>query len=529
MTGAKIQVQPREQARSLTERGQAALSAGQAASALDFFDDALRLDPDFVLALCGRCLALQAMGRPADVVAACDQALARTPDVAALHYNRGVGLRLLERWVEAEACFRRAISLKPDDARNYGALGLALEPQGRLSDARSAYEAAISGNPADADTLNNLGNLLNRLGDRVAAIGSFRRAIASRPAFFEAINNLGVAQGAAGELDGALASYRQALAIKPDFLPALVNLGAALSEAGDPRGALQAYERALEVNADSPTARWNRGLTRLLLGNFPGGWLDYASRWQTNDFQARRREFRQPLWDGGALAGRKILLWSEQGVGDEIMFIGLMPELIAAGARLSLECDARLIPLIARSLPAIDLIGRKDVPDGRTQADDFAVQAPTGDLLRWLRPTRAAVRPLSGYLKAESKLAAGLRARYKGDDRRHLLGLSWHSANPSAGRRRSIPAGQLAPILALPGWRAVDLQYGNRIDDRAILNRATGRELLHDPTIDSLRDLDGWAAQIAAMDLVVTIDNSAANLAAALGKPVLLLLPTAPD
>jgi tetratricopeptide (TPR) repeat protein len=522
-------MQSRDHARSLTEQGQAALTAGEVLSALNFYDDALRLDPDFVPALYGRCFALQAMGRPADVVAACERALARTPDVASLHYSRGVGLRLLGRLADAEACFRRAIALNPGDAGSYDALGLVLEAQEHLTEARSAYESAIAHNPADADSLNNLGNLLSRLGERAAAIDCLRRAIASRPGFAEAINNLGTVQGANGDLPGALASYRRALSFRPDFAPALVNLGAALSEAGDPRGALEAYDRALAANPASAIARWNRGLTLLLLGDFTGGWPDYASRWGTKDFKARRRAFPQPLWDGGRLTGRKLLLWSEQGIGDEIMFLGLLPELIATDVRVTLECDGRLMPLIARSLPMVDLIARKNVPDPRTTSAEFSGQAPTGDLLRWLRPTRASIRPLGGYLKAEPKLTAELRVRYQGADRRPLVGLSWHSTNPVAGLRRSIPAALLAPFLQLRDWQAVDLQYGDRSGDRVELQRAGGRELLHDPMIDAIGDLDRWAAQIAAVDVVVTIDNSVAHLAAALGRPVLLLLPTAPD
>jgi tetratricopeptide (TPR) repeat protein len=520
---------PQDHARSLTDRGRAALGAGEAERALACYDDALRFRSDYAPALYGRCLALQALGRAADVIAACDRALNLNPTIAGLHYNRAVGLRMLNRWAEAEAGFRRVIALQPDAGDAFAGLGTVLDQQGRTDEARRAYEAAIVRNPADADSLNNLGNLLARCGERQLAIEKYCEAIQHRSGFAEALNNLGTALAAGGDHEGAFAKYRQALSLKPEFVPALVNLGASLADAGRHQAALGAYDRALALDPENAQARWNRGLARLFLRDFAGGWEDYAARWRTNDFISRRREFPQPGWRGESAAGRKILLWSEQGIGDEIMFLGLMPELIAEGASIVLECDARLIPLVARSQPQIELIARSEVPDAATRAPDIALQAPTGDLLRWLRPTVKAIRPLAGYLKAETARTAELRIQYRGQHQSRLLGLSWHSTNPKNGRWRSIPPPLLAPFLRLPGWRTFDLQYGNRTDDRGEMERSGGGQLLHDPSIDSLRDVDGWAAQIAAMDAVVTIDNSAAHLAAALGKPVLLLLPVAPD
>ena len=119
--------------------------------------------------------------------------------------------------------------------------------------------------------------------------------------------------------------------------------------------------------------------------------------------------------------------------------------------------------------------------------------------------------------------------RYLAKGHQRLIGLSWHSANAAAGKRRSIPAAQLTPFLDLPGWGVVDLQYGNRHEDRMALERLAGREMIFDSTVDAMADLDSWAAQIASVDVVVSIDNTAVHLAAALGKPVLLLLPMAPD
>ncbi len=522
-------MQAQEQARSLAEQGRAALLAGQPEAALRLYDGALRHDPEFIPALHGRCQAFQVLGRPAEVVDSSEQALRRTPGDAGLHHSRGVGLRLLARFAEAEASFRRAIAIAPGEFLFHAGLAGVLEAQGRLPEARAAYEAALERNAQDADSLNNLGNLLNRLGDAAGAEMCLRGAIAARPGFVEAFNNLGTLKAGQGDLSSALASYREALALRPSFLPALVNMGAALADAGEPREAIAAYDRALAIEPGNASARWNRSLARLLLGDFAAGWPDYQARWNTADFHTRQRAFPQPPWRGESLLGKRILLWAEQGIGDEIMFLGLVPELLATGAKIALECDRRLIPLLMRSFPDVEAIARHDPPDPRTASAEFSFQAPTGDMLARLRPSRGSVRALGGYLKADGKRAAELRPKFIGAGNRRLIGLSWHSTNAAAGRRRSIPVEELAPFLDLPGWSVVDLQYGNRSGDRATLTRQTGRELLHEPGVDAMQDLDGWAAAIAAVDVVVSIDNSAVHLAAALGKPVLLLLPTAPD
>src|SRR4029077_11777903 len=155
----------RDEARSLAERGRAALLSGQARAALGFYDEALRHDPDFIIALHGLCQVFQALDQPAEVVAACERALKHMPGDAGLCYSLGVGLRRLGKPAEAEESFRRALSLNPADGASLGGLAGVLEAQGHLAEARTAYEQALQQDPADADSLNNLGNLLNRLGD----------------------------------------------------------------------------------------------------------------------------------------------------------------------------------------------------------------------------------------------------------------------------------------------------------------------------------------------------------------------------
>lgn len=222
------------------------------------------------------------------------------------------------------------------------------------------------------------------------------------------------------------------------------------------------------------------------------------------------------------LASGRVLIWGEQGVGDEIMFAGLMPDVIRAGNRCVLDCDTRLNKLFARSFPDVKVISGASISD-----EGIAAHLPCGSLPRLFRTDKEVFRAdAPPYLKADPVQREGFRAEY-GDDR-PLVGLAWHTNNKKTGRARSIDLSLFAPLFKQPDLRWISLQYGAREVLEAQIAGANASMLI-DPTVDQLTDIDQFAAQISALDLVVTIDNSTAHLAGALGVPVWVLLPFAPD
>jgi hypothetical protein len=220
-----------------------------------------------------------------------------------------------------------------------------------------------------------------------------------------------------------------------------------------------------------------------------------------------------------------LLVWGEQGVGDEIMFAGLVPDVLGAGPRCVLDCDPRLYPLFARSFPDVAVISGYN-PD-RDSELDIAAHLPSGSLPGLFRTTRESfMATTSPYLFADPAKRAKFRSKYH--DGKLLVGLAWHTRNTKSGRIRSIDLSSFAPLFSLSRVQWVSLQYGDH-DSLQGQADAAGAPLLIDREVDQLTDIDGFAAQVAAMDLIVTIDNSTAHLAAALGVPTWLLLPFAPD
>jgi tetratricopeptide (TPR) repeat protein len=420
---------------------------------------------------------------------------------------------------------RKAIAAGPREAPYHADLGTVLQAQGKLDEAAACYGRALALNPHLAEVHVNFGNILQAQRKPDAAVACYERALALRPDCAEAYYNLGHARQAQGKLDEAAACYERALVLKPDYAGAHHGLGCVHYSLGNLDAALVRQRSALALRPDYPQARFSEGLAQLAKGDFAAGWRNYESRWQTKGHDTPMRFYPQPLWTGEKLASGRLLIWGEQGIGDEIMFAGLIPEAIRRVERCTLDCDARLKPLFARSFPGIDVVS--GYQPGRDPGPDIAAHLPSGSLPGLFRATEAAfAATTSPYIMADPVDRERLRTRYA--DGRPLAGLAWHTRNHSRGPNRSIDLSWLAPLLARPDTRWVSLQYG---DHRALEEqaKAVGAPILIDRSVDQFANIDLFAAQIAAMDLVVTIDNSAAHLAGALGVPVWLLLPFAAD
>jgi hypothetical protein len=323
-----------------------------------------------------------------------------------------------------------------------------------------------------------------------------------------------------------VACYEHALALQPNYAVAQYNLGCAQHALGNVDEALVRYSRALALQPDYVDAGFRESLAQLLKGDFTSGWRNYEKRWQSKDHHTSMRGNPQPLWTGKKLGSGRLLIWGEQGVGDEIMFAGLMPDAIRTGNRCLLDCDPRLQPLFARSFPGIEVLsGHVSEHDGAQL--DIAAHLPSGSLPSLFRASKAAfAATTSPYLIADPAERDRFRARYA--DGRKLVGLAWFTKNQKTGRNRSIDLSLLAPLFARSDIRWVSLQYG---DHDALQNQAAAASapILIDRSVDQFADIDVFAAQIAALDMVITIDNSTAHLAGALGVPAWVLLPFARD
>lgn len=500
-------------------RGVALQALGRAADAVASYDRALALKADSPEAHTNRGVALRDLGRTEEALAAYDRALALRPDHATAHSNRGNALRDLGRPAEAIESYDRAIALRADYADAHYNRGIALQALGRCEEAVAALDRAIALVPGHADAWCARGNALQELGRLDDAISSYDRAVSLRPDYPEAYTSRGNALGLKRRFDAALADHERALASRPDYLAALSNRGLALAALHRTAEAVACYDRALALDPGFVDAEWNKALALLSAGEFAAGWEAFAARWRKPSFPSKPLASARPVWNGRDRDVR-LLVWKEQGIGDQILFGTMLREAAASVSGTIALIDPRLVPLYERSISGVSFVGA----NRQVAEDRYDVQIPFGGLGRHFRRSRTDF-PASegGYLTPDRARAQTLRASLCRAGER-LVGISWMSKNARFSAQKSLALEDFLPLLRLPGVRFVNLQYGDTKAETADLRDRLGIDVQACASVDNFNDLDGLAALIEACDLVVTTSNSTVHLAGAVGKQTLMLL-----
>ncbi len=444
------------------------------------------------------------------------------------------------RLTEAETLYLDALRLKPKhiDALYY--LGVLRLQKNDPQSAIKLIDRAIKIRPDVVEMYLNLAVGHGKLGDWQRAVFAYRKAIALEPRHALAHFNLGNALRYTRDFDGAIAAYETFLREQPEDPPGHVGLACALAGAGrmdeamtafdaaitfDPDFA-EAYEKAIELMPDVPDWRHDMAVAQLRLEKFTEGWLNYEARCDKEEGRVVRRAAPPPFWQGEDLAGKKLLVWMEQGLGDQIIFASILPEVINRAGACVVECTPRLAPIFARSFPTAQFVGNSNLAFPAVPTEAFDYQIGAGSLGRYTRPSIASFPPHNGFLAADPAKTAELRARYiEIAQGRRIVGISWRTRNPPQNESKSADLIGLAPILQAPGVLFVNLQYGDCRRELADVKESLGVEVLNDPNVNPLTDMDAFFAQVAAMDLVITTSNTTAHVAGALGKQAWVLLP----
>jgi len=464
-----------------------------------------------------------------------NQAIEIDPNRSSFFNNLGLTLQKRERFKEAIQAYKQAIELNSESAESYYNLGLLLQEQNRSSEAIQAYQDAIEINPNYSKAYNNLGSILKTQGKFEEAIQAYRQAIKNSPSYSQAHNNLGIALSDQGKLEEAIQAYQNVLKINPNHGPTYNNLGNALRDQGKLEKAVQAYKQAIEINPQFPEAHHNLGTSLFLAGDFENCWKHYEWRWQcpNTHLSLKERHLPQRRWEGSELTDTSILVWAEQGVGDQITFASMFPSLLQAGAKVIVECEQRLIPLFKRSFPEIRFYPQESLPHAQLFDTNINYQIPMGSLGRWFRADQDSFsRNKQSYLKACPEETEKRRRKYQElSNGSMLVGISWKSAGPdqSWSESRSIPLNDYwASVLSYEDCYFINLQYGDVKRELELLKLETGLAIYSDQEVYALEDLDNFAAQVSALDLVISIDNTTVHIAGALGQRVWTLLPHIP-
>ena len=511
------------------ERVQALERAGDRPAARRAYEDMLAVDPACAV-VHHRLGVLCAQESDHDAaVAHLWRAVTLDPNFRDAHIDLGNVYRMRDETDAAIAQYRRAIAIDPHCGIAHHDLGALLKTLRRFEEAFSPLQRAVECMPDSAGALRDYVYCLIELSRFDEATSILERQLNVAPNDPQLRVILGYAYQRKQEPEIAVMHYQAALALGADVAELHSNLGIVLQDLGRIDEALAHYARTLVLQPRFPFATYHRALARLLKRDF-GAWHDYEARLTTDDHPRRRASY--PRWDGSRLDGT-LLVYSEQGLGDEIMFASCLPDAIGAVRHCVVECAPKLEGLFRRSFPAATVYActpDRNVPEPiRALAIDCEV--PAGSLPLYYRPTVSAFPAHAGYLKADAERTEQWRSRLAALGPGVKVGISWRGGVHKTRRSlRSIAPEHWSAILQLEDARFVSLQYDATMAEIQSLDGLARR---HGTTVahwaEAVDDYEDTAALVTALDLVISVCTAVIHLAGAIGRPAWVMTPYSPE
>jgi tetratricopeptide (TPR) repeat protein len=507
---------------SLHLMGLLCMASKQYDLAIEWFALAIRQNPVVADYFSNLGMALIRKDRFDEAIKSYDRSLVLKPDQAELWYRMGEVLQQRKRADEAILSFDQALKLKPDYREAANASALLLFEDKRYEEALVRFTRSAEIDPTQAGAYNFISRChfpLRRFEEALANAKKAHELIPDNPEF---IKNVGLILQKLDRQEEALLWLDTAIALRPDFPSALTDRSTTLFALRRIEEAFADSDRAIALDPECPDYHWNRALLHLLVGRFDLGWpaREWGRKCELVGFVDRK--FTQARWFGDEpIAGKTILLHSDEGLGDTIQYCRYAPMVAALGARVILEVEAPLHPLLT-GLEGVSLcLPKKNgvaLPDFDLHCPLSGLPMAFGTRLETIPAARSYLPPLPESRVSEWRERVGPHDRLR-------VGLVW-SGNPRHGndRNRSITLQMMAAILD-PRASFYSLQKEPREVDQATLRERTD---IIDLTGDLVNFVD-TAALISCLDLVITVDTSVAHLAAALGQRTWILLPQTPD
>lgn len=452
------------------------------------------------------------------------------PDDADAQLDLGYIYMQLEDFQSASRVYARMLEQNPRNAVVLANLGGALLRLGKPSDAKTVIEFALELDPKNIYARINLGGVLQSQGDFRAALANSLEAVAINPTHPLAFNNLGSALDDLALFKEAKHAYETSILLEPRQIDALINLAGVEAKIGDASESLRRYEEVIGLLPEEAVERrraveFFAAFECLKVGNFKKGWDYYEGGFSSmvplGGARSPKRVFEIPPWTGEPLGGQRLLVWREQGLGDELMFATCLDELGALDGTIIVESDPRLVDALSRSFPQFIIRAESFLPNQGMQSphSDFDLHVPLGSLMRYFRRDLRDFERSGAYIKVDpikrAKFAARL-APYK--EKYRLVGICWRSGkvNPV----RSLGYTQLdewGEVLRNPGVKFVNLQYGDCESELCAAEEKYGVEILRWPDVDLKDHLDDVFALMASLDLVVSVQTAVLMMAGAVG------------
>ena len=490
---------------------------GMLEEAIDAYKKTISLKPDYAEAYSNMGVAYRNMGKPDEAIDAYKKAISIYPDYAEAYNNLGNVLQNTGQLDKAIAAYKKVSFFKPNDANVHYNLAAAFKDQGNLEEAIKAYNKTLKIKPDHAEAYNNLGIVLKDQGKLDEAIDAHKQSILLKPLDAKAYFNLGNVLREQLELDEAIEYYSKSISIKPDYADAYNNIGTVYHKSGRLEEAETNLRQAIFYKPEFAEAHQNLSFTLLNNGKLREGFDESEWRWKTDKFLGQKRNFPQPLWDGKqSLNGKRILLWCEQGVGDTIMWSSKIPFLTSQSAHCILECQEKLVPLLTRSFPDVEVKAEDRSRD--IKRDDFDYHLPMGSLYRHFVPEITENPKPDAYLVPDPVRVNYWKERLKTLGKGPYIGISWKSSNMSVERLPNYSSiCEWSEILSIPSVTFINLQSKDFADDLAKVREEFGVTVHHFDDLDQWNNIDDVAALCTAIDMVVSNKTTTPLISVAVG------------
>jgi len=502
---------------------------GETDKAIAHYKDALKINPNLFQAAFNLGALYYQNKKTTEAIDYYQKAVAIQPTAAEALYNLGVCLVQAKRPEEAVTQFQQVTSLKPNHAKAYLQLATIFQEKKQTDNAINAYEQAVTHDPTLFDAQYTLGRLKREQNKFDEAITCFRKAKdlnGNNPALLlDLANTLNMMEFE--HAHEALDLYKNILEISPNSIAALYNFGYTLKKLGHIEQAVAVYDKVLAQQPDYALARFSRSVSYLALGDFERGWPEYESRWSS--YSESPKKFNSPLWDGSNPAGKRILIYAEQGLGDTLQFVRYAKVLKDKGAYVIFVTQKALKDLLSQC-PYIDELYIQNSPTPPVDMHCALMSLPM------ILKTRVDTVPINiPYLHPDPTLVNYWQEKLS-SDKNFKIGICWQgNAHYStqflrqAVAAKSTTADLFAPIAQIPGVSVYSLQ---KLDGSEQLNKLPAgvviREFGNDFDETHGRFMD-TAAIMNVLDLIITIDTSICHCAGGLGVPVWNLLPQPAD
>ena len=423
------------------------------------------------------------------------------------------------------------------DASSFNHLAIVYMRTARQPQAAKLLEHALSLDPFKIETFLNLTNVYGLLGDNAKAMHYALEGIKVAPTSSPAFNNLGTVLNSMAMFQEAQIAFETSFELDNHNIEALVNLATCQIIIGNSDAAISTYEKALrklpkKVKSQADVIKFLLSFEYLKKGYLDKAWEYYDCGFHPNipstSARAQARTFKKPLWKGQPIKGKTLLIWREQGLGDEMMFLSCLPDLIKFHDKIILEVDKRLVETIQRSFPTIIVRAQNYGPPPYFEAvyHDYDYQLPLGSLMRYFRKTIDDFKTSGPFVQIDplkkSKFSDRL-APYKG---KLLIGICWRSGKIDALRAMTyVGIMRWGKLFSMKDVVWVNLQYGDCEDECLEAEKEFGIQIVRWLDLDLKDDVDEVFALMSELDYVVTVATAVHHMAAATGVKTLLITP----